>query len=1249
MLAVFIMVLPLAVGFDCFMPTAKATDIDFKCGENATWSLDTQAGVLKIEGTGETYYYSSYSAPWYTYAKYINKVIVCEGITCLNRGAFIGLYNLKEISLPASLETLIAYDNFYSLETIDIAENSNLTCVRPNNFASQSVWYKNLPDCSAVRIGCVVLGFKGTPSENTSVTIPDGTKAINENAFKGLSDITDFIFPGTVETVGASAFEGTGWLDSLPYGAVYVDKALYLYKEIMPISEADFVVKDGTVSISDYAFRDNEVIGSISFPETLEIIGNRAFAYCKNLKRVSFAENGSLKVLKEWSFYDTAISEIVFPDTLETMEGYTFGGVPLKYVYIPESIKKLDGAFNMCSKVEQYEVSPDNAFYCSDENGVLFSKDKTVLYYVPSYIDMLEYTVPEGVTCVGEYAFSYSQLKKITLNDDLESIGTNAFYRSYADVVDLGNGLPQLNKSANYNNWGLDYLTIPENIKTVEESALGYHLDYVYFASKDVVIERDYTLNSQVKFICYEDSTVFEYAKKYDVNYVLLDDDNIGDYTEYNYALRNFQALSLSRKSSYSYWHISAIVENIPLNISKAYQYEIDAFVSEINECFEDMRIEWSDFSAVDEAIAKANAINRALYSAESLSRLDLAVASVERNCDVADSLLIKEYVDNIENAIEKLEEKPGDFSALIEIAETAKNIERSLYTPESLLKLDEAVNKVDFNKENITQNQIDEWSRAIEKALGELEYKAADYSSVNELKKQAEGIDRSLYTPESLAKLDEALEAVDYNLKADNQAKVSEWSRAIEKALGELEYKAADYSSVNELKKQAEGIDRSLYTPESLAKLDEALEAVDYNLKADNQAKVSEWSRAIEKALGELEYKPADYSAVESEIRKAEKLDMRYYSEVSKIVLNNAINAVDYTLDITHQPTVDAYAKAIADAIANLDYASIVLRHDLCGIVVSATTKEIKPDTVLAVEEVDSSEYEGTNFAVGGSIRSLHFYDIKLVLQNKTVQPDGTVTVKIKLANGVDPAKCKVYHVTDDVVNPLVRYSSTIDGNYIVFETDHFSEFAVIEVETVVDRIEISHMPQKTVYGIGETFDASGLAVTAYFSDGTSRLIDDYDVGTVNLLSTGKKSIAVYYTFGSVTKSVSFEITVVADNVTAEIFSEGKSSENVSYKAGLFSLYSKASILLECRAVNADGLTVRWSSDNSKVMVDSNGKVTCKGLFGAKKACVTLEIFDGSGNVVATDKVTVVFYKLSFQLSKLMPQAEETRKHLFL
>ena len=72
----------------------------------------------------------------------------------------------------------------------------------------------------------------------------------------------------------------------------------------------------------------------------------------------------------------------------------------------------------------------------------------------------------------------------------------------------------------------------------------------------------------------------------------------------------------------------------------------------------------------------------------------------------------------------------------------------------------------------------------------------------------------------------------------------------------------------------------------------------------------------------------------------------------------------------------------------------------------------------------------------------------------------------------------------------------------------------------------------------------------------------------------------------------------------------------------------------LDCNV--AGNYKVEWSSDNSKVLVDSNGNVTNKGFFFARKATITVKVTDSAGNVLATDSIIVRFYKFSFQLSSV-------------
>lgn len=69
-------------------------------------------------------------------------------------------------------------------------------------------------------------------------------------------------------------------------------------------------------------------------------------------------------------------------------------------------------------------------------------------------------------------------------------------------------------------------------------------------------------------------------------------------------------------------------------------------------------------------------------------------------------------------------------------------------------------------------------------------------------------------------------------------------------------------------------------------------------------------------------------------------------------------------------------------------------------------------------------------------------FFDINLMIDGKPTQPTGRVTVKIPLsyAAGNNP---QIYHVTKGSSTPEPM-NTRIEGNYLVFETDHFSVYGI-------------------------------------------------------------------------------------------------------------------------------------------------------------------------------------------------------------
>lgn len=72
--------------------------------------------------------------------------------------------------------------------------------------------------------------------------------------------------------------------------------------------------------------------------------------------------------------------------------------------------------------------------------------------------------------------------------------------------------------------------------------------------------------------------------------------------------------------------------------------------------------------------------------------------------------------------------------------------------------------------------------------------------------------------------------------------------------------------------------------------------------------------------------------------------------------------------------------------------------------------------------------------------------------------------------------------------------------------------------------RLEVTHMPIKTRYFIGEAFDSTGLIITAYYNDNTSEQVTGYTLSSPDMSAYGSKTVTV--TFDE--KTVDFSILVV-------------------------------------------------------------------------------------------------------------------------
>lgn len=259
-----------------------------------------------------------------------------------------------------------------------------------------------------------------------------------------------------------------------------------------------------------------------------------------------------------------------------------------------------------------------------------------------------------------------------------------------------------------------------------------------------------------------------------------------------------------------------------------------------------------------------------------------------------------------------------ADYSA-VDAAITMIPDDLSIYTDESVQALLDAVNAVRRDLLEEEQAQVDAWAEAINAALNALvpkEGEPADYSAVDTALALVPS-DLSLYTDASREALENAIKAVKKGLTKEEQAQVDAWAKAITDAVAALVYKPADYSRVEAAKLMVPS-DLSLYTDESVKRLNDALNAVQNDVLINEQAQVDAWANAIIEAISALTMKPADYSKLNAAIESIPE-DLSAYSTGSVNALRAVMEEIENDLLINEQAQVDAWTDALLAAINGL------------------------------------------------------------------------------------------------------------------------------------------------------------------------------------------------------------------------------------------------------------------------------------------------------------------------------------------
>lgn len=177
----------------------------------------------------------------------------------------------------------------------------------------------------------------------------------------------------------------------------------------------------------------------------------------------------------------------------------------------------------------------------------------------------------------------------------------------------------------------------------------------------------------------------------------------------------------------------------------------------------------------------------------------------------------------------------------------------------------------------------------------------------------------------------------------------------------------------------------------------------------------------------------------------------------------------------------------------------------------------------------------------------SLGNYEIKVTCDSLTVLTSIAVTsVPLKttyiIGDTLDTTGLKIKAEYSDGTSKTITTGFTVNcaaftkkGTYAVtvsYTEDGVTKTCTFNVSVkdavkTLDSISVTSMPDKTTYEIDEALDTTGLAVKAYYSDGTSKTVTNYTLGTFDSSTAGTKTILVSYTENGVTETATFTVEV--------------------------------------------------------------------------------------------------------------------------
>lgn len=236
------------------------------------------------------------------------------------------------------------------------------------------------------------------------VTLPDSLKRIDMYSFSGNKQLKSIHIPKNVENIGYFAFRYN------TLNEITVDAENQFFTSI----NGSLYSRDGSTLLCYSAGKtDKELL----LPATVSVINRGAVDNAQYLEEVTLPDNITEIGINSFSNCDS-----------------------IKTINIGKGLNKIGNlAIYANEKLESIFVDEENGSF-SDDNGVLFTKDKSTLMVYPSGKTDVTYQIPNETTKLQAYAFSHNPyLTNLIFGKNIITLG-NKFVYSCGNLVGIEAG-----------------------------------------------------------------------------------------------------------------------------------------------------------------------------------------------------------------------------------------------------------------------------------------------------------------------------------------------------------------------------------------------------------------------------------------------------------------------------------------------------------------------------------------------------------------------------------------------------------------------------------------------------------------------------------------------------------------------------------------------------------------------------------------------------------------------------------------